>query len=179
MFYVLFTYVKGQIGRDFQKFRSEKELIDFLHENYEKIEIVQILEVEKTYRLGLIETEDLIKSALISQEIETDLPDPEEIDLSRETNVSAGPSAGKSLTDEEKNEAAIKRSDEAIEAAKKDLEKEKKPVKKPPKKPAKKERQIDKSKWRDCPDCGKEKAMSPWNKSGRCSKCQQYKKIPN
>lgn len=29
--------------------------------------------------------------------------------------------------------------------------------------------------WPICPDCNK-RPMAPWNKTGRCSYCQQYKK---
>lgn len=108
MFYVLFTYSKGRKERDFRKFRSEDDLINFLHANYESIDIVQILGAERIYKLGLIETEELAKSTLIRQEIEADLPDPEE---TKEEEIMR------------KNKEALQRGEAAIVAAKKDLAK--------------------------------------------------------
>lgn len=184
MYYVLFTYSKGRKERDFRRFRFDDDVIQFLHENYEKIDIVQIIVAEKIYRLGLIETEDLIKSVLeqteeeavnnLKKTLETDLPSPEEKsamskiadDIEKEQkddkNVSIGPSAGKGLSDEEimrKNKAALERADKVIEAAKKDKKVEK----------------FDKSNWKDCPTCGVEK-VAPWSKKGICSICQRSKK---
>lgn len=171
MFYVLFTYSKGQKEKDFRRFRSEEELIEFLHKDYEKIDIVQIIEAEKSYKLGLIETEDLIKSALIQTEeeainnlketLETDLPSPEEKKASMEKIAD---DIEKEMTEEEiikKNEELFKRADAAIAVAKKDLKKT--------------GQKFDKTKWEDCPICHKEK-VAPWSKKGICSTCQRNKK---
>lgn len=223
MFYVLFTYSKGQRERDFRGFRSEDELIDFLHLEYERIDIVQIISVEKSYRLGLIETPEVIKSVLIQTEkeateslkktLETDLPSPEEreaLKIPDEAILEPGekddrsskkhpylkdrkeePSAmekiaddiEKEMTEEEiikKNKKALKKADESIAAAKKDLAKSEKFIPKPAEKPEKKTqmgRIIDKTDWPMCPDCNRRK-MAPWNDAGRCSHCQQYKKKP-
>lgn len=148
MFYVLFTYSKGRKERDFRKFRSEDDLINFLHANYESIDIVQILGSERVYRLGLIETDEVAKSALIRQEIEADLPDPGE---TKEEEIMR------------ENKAALKRADKAIKAAKTDIKKT--------------GQKFDKSKWEDCPICYKEK-VAPWSKKGICSICQRDKKKP-
>lgn len=232
MFYVLFTYSKGRKERDFRKFRSEDDLINFLHENYESIDIVQILGAERIYKLGLIETEELAKSTLIAQEIETDLPDPgieptvmekiieetkekaalkipdeailepgeEKIGETGEKMEETEP--GESLTgekssmekiadkiDEEmteeeiikKNKEALRRGEAAIVAAKKDLAKTNtKLIINPAEKPARRpyiQKEDRKKDWSKCPECNRRR-IAPWNKSGRCSHCQQYKKIP-
>ncbi len=180
MFYVLFTYSKGQRERDFRGFRSEHELIEFLHKDYEKIDIVQIISVEKSYRLGLIETEELAKSALIAQEIETDLPDPAESKTGMEKMADQ---VEEEMTDEEilkKNKEALQRGEKAIAAAEKDLEKTTGFIPKPVAKSIKRhytQNEDRKKNWKLCPDCHKNK-IAPWNKAGRCSECQQYKKIP-
>ena len=166
MFYVLFTYSKGRKERDFRKFRSEDDLINFLHANYESIDIVQILGAERIYKLGLIETEELAKSTLIRQEIEADLPDPEE---TKEEEIMR------------KNKEALQRGEAAIMAAKKDLAKTNtkliiNPAEKPAARRPYKMKEFDKSDWPTCPECHKN-PMAPWNKAGRCSECQQYKKI--
>ena len=64
MYYVLFNYTEGKFKRDFQGFKSEPDLISFLHEHYKEIEVCRILEVAREYRLGLVVTEELIKSVL-------------------------------------------------------------------------------------------------------------------
>lgn len=209
MYYVLFTYSKGIRERSFRGFRSQEDVIDFVHKNYEKIDIVQIIAAEKSFRLGLIETEELIKSELIAQEIEPDLPDPKKksfmeeiIDETEEKEAlkipdeailepgeksameKIGDDIETEMTEEEiikKNKERLNRADKAIAAAKKDLAKrDTKLIINPAEKPAKKshsEKYYDKTDWPICPDCKKNK-MAPWNESGRCSECQQYKKIP-
>ena len=230
MFYLLFTYSKGQREKDFLRFRSEDDVIEFLHKNYERIDIVQIISANKSFRLGLIETESLIKSELIEEDAdpvpfpdsekeseflrsrrhaslknkkeepsamskiaddiekemtEDDIPRPTESEILKQNKEAvADIEFEKELTDEEiikKNKEALQRGDAAIAAAKKDLAKgNTKLIINPAEKPAKKshsKRSYDKSNWPICPDCNKEK-MAPWNNSGRCSECQQYKKIP-
>ncbi len=88
------------------------------------------------------------------------------------------------MTEEEimkKNKEALKRGDEAIKAAKKDLAKRNtKLIINPAEKRAERiysKKEVDKTDWLPCPDCH-ENLIAPWNKSGRCSVCQQYKKIP-
>jgi len=198
MFYVLFTYSKGQKEKDFLRFRSEDDVIEFLHKHYEKIDIVQIIVAEKSYKLGLIETDEFIKSELVLDDVDPEpFPETEEKSLTpvadrilKGEKVSIGLSAGidisekdieeskeilakkedageksamekigdeieKEMTDEElerKNEALLKKADEQIAAAK-DL----------------------KLTWSTCPVC-KERKMAPWNKTGKCSYCQTYKK---
>ena len=227
MFYVLFTYSKGRKERDFRKFRSEDDLINFLHENYESIDIVQILGAERIYKLGLIETEELAKSALFEKKIETDLPDPEKksfmeeiidetekkeaLKIPDEAILEPGekddrsskkhpflkdrkeePSAmekiaddiEEEMTDEEiikKNKELLKKADGAMAAAEKDLAKTNtKLIINPAEKPEKRhytQNEDRKKDWATCPEC-KKNPMAPWNTSGRCSECQQYKKIP-
>ena len=222
MFYVLFTYSKGRKERDFRKFRSEDDLINFLHANYESIDIVQILGIERIYRLGLVETDEVAKSVLVSQELKVELSgredplppieekDQEKILFARESGsleltepeeqeMSIGQRAGKDIsekdiekskeilakkkdageksgmekiaddiekemTDEqiiEKNKEALKRADSAIEAAKTEIKKT--------------GQKFNKSEWKDCPICHKEK-VAPWSKKGICSICQRNKK---
>lgn len=102
MFYVLFTYSKGNKERDFRGFRSEDDLIDFLHLEYERIDIVQIISIEKSYRLGLIETEELAKSALFEKKVDP-VPFPEEKKSFMEE-----------IIDETEKKEALKIPDEAI-----------------------------------------------------------------
>ncbi len=228
MFYVLFTYSKGHKERDFRGFRSEGDLIEFLHLEHERIDIVQIISVEKSYRLGLVATDELAKSALIEKEIDP-VPFPEEkksfmeeiIDETEEKealkradgailepgeqddrsqkkhpylrNKEKESSAMENIADEieeeikeetaeekilRKNKEALKRADGAIVAAEKDLEKTSgflpKPVVESIRRSYRK-REPDKEDWPTCPEC-KKNQMAPWNKSGRCSECQQYKK---
>jgi len=176
MYYVLFTYSKGQREKDFVRFRSENDVIEFLHNHYESIDIVQIIAAEKSFSLGLIETEDLIKSELISQDIETDLPDPgieptvmeKIIEETKEKAALKIPDEAilepEEMTDEEiekKNKELLKRGDKAIAAAKADIKKTR--------------QKFDKSKWKDCPICHKEK-VAPWSTKGICSICQRNKK---
>jgi len=202
MFYVLFTYSKGQKEKDFRRFRSDDEVIKFIHDHYEKIDIVQIIGVERSYKLGLVETEDLVKSELIRQDIETDpFPDPpEESDRSSKQhaylrNKEKESSAMEKIADEieeemeeetaeekiiRKNKEALKRADEAIATAEKDLERTTAFIPKPVAESIRrgyKRKEDQKKNWPVCPECHKEK-MAPWNKSDRCSTCQQYKKIP-
>lgn len=194
MFYVLFTYSKGNKERDFRGFRSEDDLIDFLHLEYERIDIVQIISVERSYRLGLIETEDLIKSVLVRDKESLELKDPEEdtdpvpfpdpgeekigktgekMEETEPGEPLTGEKSGmekiaddieKEMSEEEiikKNKEALKRADNAIAAAKEDIEKT--------------GQKFDKTKWKDCPICQKEK-VAPWSKKGICSICQRNKK---
>lgn len=186
MYYVLFTYSKGQKERDFRGFRSDDDVIKFIHENYEKIDIVQIIAAEKSFRLALVETEELIKSELISQDIETDLPDPEK-KSTMEKIIEETEETPEEMTEKEiikKNKAALKKADDVIATAKKDLEKKPErliinPAEKPTKESSRgySKKELDKTGWPTCPECLKNR-MAPWNKSGRCSECQQYKKIP-
>lgn len=72
----------------------------------------------------------------------------------------------------------LKKADDAIEAAKKDLGEKEKFIPKPAEKPVRRhysKKEVDKTDWLSCPDCHKN-LIAPWNKSGRCSQCQQYKK---
>lgn len=213
MFYVLFTYSKGHKEKDFRKFRSEEDLIDFLHKKYEEIDIVQILAANKIFRLGLVETEEFIKSELVLDDDKDPFPEGKtEEDIDKETELTESekeskflrsrrhaslknkkeePSAmskiaddiEKEMTEEEiikKNKEALNRADNAIVAAEKDLEKTTGFIPKPVVESIKRsyrKRESDKTDWPTCPECGKNK-MAPWNKSDRCSECQQYKKIP-
>ncbi len=103
MYYVLFNYTKGQKEKDFQAFRSEQETIDFQHENYKEIEVYRIIETARSYRLGLVVTEELIKSVLEPEEEQ-----PEE------------------LTDEEKTEEVLEKADQVIKREEEKLKEKKK-----------------------------------------------------
>ncbi|MCK4760508.1 MAG: hypothetical protein KAT69_10695 [Candidatus Aminicenantes bacterium] len=90
----------------------------------------------------------------------------------------------KEMTEEEiikKNKEVLRRGEAAIVAAKKDLEKKpERLIINPEEKRASRiysKKDIDKTDWLLCPECGKN-PIAPWNKSGRCSVCQQYKKKP-
>lgn len=147
MYYVLFNYKKGERERDFRGLRSEEEVISFLHDEHEKIDVCKIIEVSKEYRLGLIVTEDFIKSPLDPLTDEEILEEnKEKLDKLEEEE----------LTDEEKEKATLERADTAIDAAEK-------------------EQKDSRADWPKCPVCGI-RPMAPWNKTGKCSYCQTYKK---
>lgn len=146
MYYVLFNYTKGECTRDFEKLETEADVITFLHEKYKEIDVCQIIEVSAQYRLGLIVTEDFITSTLESKEEEILKENKEKLDEIEEEE----------LTEEErekKNKALLTKADKQMAAAKKD----------------------QRAGWPKCPVC-KIRKMAPWNKTGKCSYCQTYKK---
>lgn len=146
MYYVLFHYNKGQKGKDFRGCRSEDDVINFLHDNHKKIEILKIIEVNREYRLGLVVSEYFgISGPDITQPSTGMSKIAEEID--------------KEIKEDEdnlrKNKEALERADKAIAAAK-ELEDKKKD-------------------WQLCSKCQLHK-VAPWNKKGICSSCQRAKK---
>ncbi len=181
MYYVLFNYTTGKKEHDWKEIDSEREVIEFLHSSYHHIEVQEIFEVRASYRLGLIVTENYVKSTLEPDKEKPadylgDLKIPEEaIQEPRDEkkhpllkNRKEEPSAmekiaddidkekEEELTDEEKAQKALERGDKAIAAAKKEM----------------KDRKLT---WPTCPDC-KVRPMAPWNTKGKCSVCQRKKK---
>jgi len=105
MYYVLFNY-KGEIGRGFERFRYESDVIKFIHEKYKEMEVERIIEVAKEYRLGLVVNEGFIKSVLEPVEKETKEEKEKEI--------------------LQQNKKALEKADKALERGRKDLEGKKK-----------------------------------------------------
>jgi len=175
MYYVLFNYTKD-LKKDFLACRSEQETIDFLHENYKKIRVYRIIETARSYHLGLVVTDEYVKSVLEPQEeTESLVPIDEEKDkqILKENKktleeLEAGePSAMSKIADdieeeqeeetaEEKLRKTLDRGDKAMAAAEKSL--------------------AEKNKdWKLCTQCNKRK-IAPWNKKGICSLCQNERK---
>lgn len=168
MYYVLFNYIEEPRERDFEQLGSEAAVINFLHEKYKEIDVCQIIEVSGKYRLGLIVTEDFIKSTLnplkekeILRKNKKTLEELEAGEASAMSKIGADIEKEKEeeLTEEEirkKEKEALKKADGAIDAAKKELK-------------------DSRTAWLKCPVC-KVRTMAPWNKTGKCSYCQIYKK---
>lgn len=147
MYYVLFNYKKGERERDFRGCRAENDVISFLHEEHQKIDVCKIIKVSAEYRLGLVVTEEFIKPPLefkmeeeILKENKEKLDEIEEEELSEEEI-------------EKKNKELLDKADDQIAAAKKD----------------------QRADWKKCPVC-LVRPMAPWNTKGKCSYCQTYKK---
>lgn len=155
MYYVLFNYKKGERERDFRGCRAENDVISFLHEEDQKIDVCKIIEVSAEYRLGLIVTEQFIKSALApgEEELIKKIKEKEVLRINKAALEDIEEEEEEELTDEEKEKAALKRADKALAAAKKD----------------------QRADWLKCPVCNI-RPMAPWNKTGKCSYCQTYKK---
>ena len=192
MFYVLFTHTKVKKGKDFEKFRFEDEVIDFLHRTYEDIEIDTILETARSYRLGMVVTEELIKSGLEPEE-ETESLVPIERDK-EVAPVAAAIIQGKNpkqilrenkktLEELEAGEpSAMSKIGEDIEQEMKegeltDDEKVEASIDEADQMIAReKQRQEQKKKgWKLCSECNSNRVV-PWNKKQICSVCQNKKK---
>lgn len=106
MYYVLFSY-KGKIGRGFERFRYESDVIKFIHEKFKEMEVERIIKVGKEYRLGLVVNEELIKSTLEPIEEENTEEEIEKEIL-------------------QQNKAALQKADKALKRGRKDLEGKKK-----------------------------------------------------
>ena len=176
MFYVLFHYIK-KTGKDWFPCSIESKVIQFLRESYEDIKVDQIIEVKKGYRLGLVVTEEYIKSTLEPAEETESLVElvkkPEEIIKKNKKTLEeleAGePSAMEKigddieqemkedkLTDEEKTKKALDDADDLIVREKKREEQRKKG-------------------WKLCTECNSNR-VAPWNEKGTCSRCQNKRK---
>lgn len=172
MYYVLFHYIK-KTGKDWYCFLTESKVIEFLHENYEDIEVDQIIEVKAEYRLGLIVTEDYAKSALEPEEETEPLVDlgrkPEEILKEKKSKLkeieAEEPSAMEKIADEieeeikedeltpeQRTQKSLDDADDVIERAKKREDQKKKG-------------------WELCIKCNRNR-VAPWNKKKICSTCQ-------
>lgn len=189
MYYVLFSYTKGQKEKGFQAFRSEDESIEFLHENYKEIEVYRIIETARSYHLGLVVTEELIKSVLEPDEKKHSLLKNREEEPSamekiadqveaeiEEENLTEGKSIKlkDDLSDDEmmkENKKALEkieakreltpeeRTKAALEDADRLIEREKK------------KQEQKKKGWRLCSKCNKNR-IAPHNKKGICTECQ-------
>ena len=160
MYYVLFNYTKGKKKheRSFETCRSEKEMIDLLHKHYKEIEVYRIIETAKSYRLGLVVTEELIKSVLEPEEETAEgirRPTESEI-LKQNKEALADIEFEKELTDEEKTDEALKKADQLV---KREEEKAR----------------VEKKDWKKCPRCNR-RPVAPWNTKGICSTCQKKRK---
>lgn len=177
MYYVLFNYTEGLRAKDFVGCRSGDDVIAFLHNHYDNIEVDLIIEAKAEYRLDLVVTKDYVKSVLEpKEETESLVPVEEERDkqiLKRNKKTLEELEAGEpsamskigddiekemeeELTDEEKVEKAIEEGDKVIEREK--------------------ERQKQKKKgWLLCTKCNSNR-VAPWNKSQICSPCQNERK---
>lgn len=162
MYYVLFHWSKGKMERDFQKFRSEREAIDFLHEKYKEIEVYRIIESAKSYHLGLVVTEELIKSVLEPEEedelrLKAAAEKVERRKIMKQNKEALEKIEQKpELTDEEKTKTALDDADQLIEREKQRQEQKKKG-------------------WKLCTKCNSNR-ISPVNKKGICTPCQQERK---
>lgn len=177
MYYILFHYTEGLRAKDFYASRTEGGVIEFLHKNYKGIEVIHIIEVKAEYRLGIIVTEEYVKSSLQPEEESESLVElekkPEEIIKENKKTLEeleAGEPSAMSkiaddieeeikedeLTDEEKVEEAIDEADRLIEREKLMQEQKKKG-------------------WKLCSKCNSNR-VAPWNKKGICSPCQNERK---
>ena len=173
MYYVLFDHIKSKKGRDFRIFNYEPEVIDFLHENYKVIEVYRIIETARSYRLGLVVTEELIKSVLEpEEETESLVPIDKDLDnaILREKKrklkelETEEPSAMEKIIDETEEELTDdKKVEKQIDEADQLIEREKK-----------REKQKKKG-WKLCTVCNSNR-VAPWNKKKICSPCQNKKK---
>lgn len=161
MYYVLFNYTKGKKKheRSFETCRSEKEMIDLLHEHYKEIEVYRIIETARSYHLGLVVTEELIKSVLTPQEedelgLKAAAEKVERRKIMKQNKEALERIEGKpELTDEEKTKTALDNADQLIEREKQRQEQKKKG-------------------WKLCSTCNSNR-VAPWNKKGICSPCQK------
>ncbi|MCK4789791.1 MAG: hypothetical protein KAV87_38985 [Desulfobacteraceae bacterium] len=195
MYYVLFNFTKlpkGSRTKSFETFRSEDDVIEYLHENYRYIDVYRIIETARSYRLSLVVTEELVKSVLEPQEeTESLVPinkekevapiaaaiiqgkNPKEILRQNKKTLEeleAGePSAMSKIGEDiesEMKEGELT-DDEKVEAsideADQIIEREK-------------QRQEQKKKgWKLCSECNSNR-VAPWNKKQICSVCQNKKK---
>lgn len=174
MYYVLFHYTEGLRAKDFHACRSDADVIEFLHENYKGIEVTEIIEVKRGYRLGLIVTEDYVKSALEPEEETEPLVDlgrkPEEIIKENKKKLeeieTEEPSAMEKIADEIEEEikedklTPEQRTKKALSDADDVIAREKK-----------REEQKKKG-WELCIKCNRNR-VAPWNKKQICSPCQR------
>ena len=174
MYYVLFHYQEGRQALGVQGFKYDSDVISFLHEEHKEIEVHRIIEVAREYRLGLIVTDEYIKSILEPEEEPESLVPIEVVDnakaILREKKrklkelETEEPSAieeatadtDKGLTDEEEVEKQIDEADGIIEREKLRQEQKKKG-------------------WKLCTKCNSNR-VAPWNKKQICSPCQAERK---
>jgi len=176
MYYVLFHFTK-KTGKGWLPFSIESKVIEFLHESYEDIKVIQIIEVKAEYRLGLVVTEDYIKSVLEPVEETESLvglgTKPEEIIKENKEKLEEiekeEPSAMETIADEiegeieedkltpeQRTKKALKDADDIIARERKREEQKKKG-------------------WELCTQCNSNR-VAPHNKKGICSECQNKKK---
>lgn len=201
MFFILFQRSKEKSGNDYRAFQSEQEVINFIHRNYEIIEVERILETDKSYHLGLIETGEFIKSTLepeketlaarLRREHEGNVEknkealEPEEVPAELDHPDPLGDAIKKAEREKkatkELEDLILAKADKAIVAPgdmtdEEILQKNKEALEKADKAiaDAKKTFSRDKTGWELCTKCGTNK-VSPWNKKGICSPCQRPK----
>lgn len=170
MYYVLFHYKEGRQELGVQGFRYDSDVVNFLHEEHKEIEVHRIIEVAREYRLGLIVTDEYIKSVLEPEE-ETESLVPIEGtkvklilqekkkkvgELEAEEASPEEEQEEDNLTDEEKVEKQIDEADQLIEREKGRQEQKKKG-------------------WKLCTKCNSNR-VAPWNKKKICSPCQSKRK---
>ena len=87
MFYLLFRYLKGEHEKDYRRFRSKEELIIFIEEKRNEIEINKIIEAKRelkfnwTLRLDEISTPILRGTGRKKKEkVEAEKTEPEQLD---------------------------------------------------------------------------------------------------
>lgn len=197
MYYVLFHYVGGRKERGFMRFTLESGVIKFLHDKYKKIEVEYIIETARSYHLGLIVTEELIKSVLEPEEKKPadylgSLPTEEEQAAIDEEAIrekkqhpllkdrKEEPSAMSKIADdieeeqkEEKQGSKITLPDDLTDAE--ILKKNKAALARADKSLKAAKEQIGRETWRACTECKKNK-IAPWNKKGICAECQAKRK---
>lgn len=106
MYYVLFHYLKGQKEKDFRRFRSEDDVIDFLKKNSGKISVFRTLKTDIFYSLALVSNPETMENLMN--------PEPEEEPEKTETVVIPA--------EEGVIRAALDKADKVIEKGKEMLE---------------------------------------------------------
>jgi len=187
MYYVLFHCGHGYGKEGFKKISLESGVIEFLHEHYKEIRVYEIIEVKAGYRLGLIVTEEYVKSILEpGEETESLVP------LAEEENVLTGPQAGKNLSKAEilkQNKKTLEELEDgeasAMSKIADDIEKEQEEEELTDEEKVqgtmdeadeliereKKREEQKKKGWKLCVECNSNR-VAPWNKKKICSVCQ-------
>lgn len=182
MYYVLFHYIK-KAGKNWIPCSIEPKVIEFLHESYGEIFVDEIIEVKAKHRLGLVVTEDYVRSELEPEEEPESLVPIEVVDnakaILREKKrklkelETEGPSAMEKIIDEteedvigaaaegfaEEGLTPEERTKKALSEAELLIEREKE-----------REKQRKKG-WKLCTVCNSNR-VAPWNNKKICSTCQ-------
>jgi hypothetical protein len=176
MYYVLFHY-KNKRGKAWIPCSIEPKVIEFLHESYGEIFVDEIIEVKAKHRLGLVVTEDYVRSELEPEKeaeslvpIDKDLDnailrekkrklkeiETEEPSAMKEDEVPVEGFAEEGLTPEERTKKVLSEAELLIEREKE------------------REKQRKKG-WKLCTVCNSNR-VAPWNKKQVCSPCQAERK---